>query len=75
MPYESTLSATGEVTLPTELRERLRLEPGDKITYEIEDDQAILRRAAPFDVSFHAAVAETLDEWSSPEDEEAFRDL
>lgn len=28
-----------------------------------------------FDAAFHASLAMTLDEWLSPEDEEAFRDL
>jgi len=32
-------------------------------------------RVAPFDAAYHAAVAETLEEWASPEDEEAFGDL
>jgi hypothetical protein len=28
-----------------------------------------------FDRAFHAALAETLDEWDTPEDDETFRDL
>lgn len=51
------------------------MEPGDRVVYEIENDQAVLRRAEPIDVAFHAALSETLDEWASPEDDEAFRDL
>ena len=51
------------------------MEPGDRVVYEIENDQAALRRAEPIDVAFHAALSETLDEWASPEDDEAFRDL
>jgi hypothetical protein len=33
------------------------------------------QRDSPFDAAYHAAVSETLEEWASPEDEEAFRDL
>jgi metal-responsive CopG/Arc/MetJ family transcriptional regulator len=29
----------------------------------------------PLDAAFHASLLATLEEWSSPEDEEAFRDL
>ncbi len=32
----------------------------------------MLKRTEPFDAAFHAALSATLDEWSSPEDEEAF---
>lgn len=75
MTYRSRLSSKGQVTIPSEVRERLHLEPGDTVIYEVEDERAVLRRAEPFDVAYHAALSETLDEWTSPEDEEAFRDL
>ncbi len=75
MPNQSRLSSKGQVTIPVEIRKKLRLEPGDTVIYEIEDDRAVLRRAEPFDIAYHAALTETLDEWASPEDEEAFRDL
>lgn len=29
----------------------------------------------PFDKAYHAALSATLEEWHSPEDDEAFRDL
>ena len=75
MPYQSKLSSKGQVTIPVEVRTKLGLEPGDVVIYEIEEERAVLRRAEPFDVAFHAALSDTLDEWSSPEDEEAFGDL
>jgi hypothetical protein len=31
-----------------------------------------LKRVEPFDVAFHQALAQTLSEWASDEDEEAF---
>ena len=75
MAYQSRLSSKGQVTIPVEVRDKLHLEPGDAVTYEIEGDRAVLRRAEPFDIAYHAAVSDTLGEWASPEDEEAFRDL
>ena len=75
MHYRSRLSSKGQVTIPSEVRERLHLEPGDTVIYEVEDDRAVPRRAESFDIAYHAALTDTLDEWTSPEDEEAFGDL
>ena len=44
--------------------------------YEIQEGGgAMLRRVSPFDVVFHLALSDTLEEWDSPEDDEAFSDL
>lgn len=71
----SKLSSKGQVTIPREIREAIRLKPGDMLTYELRDDIVMIRRVEPFDVRFHAAVSETLDEWTTAEDDQAFRDL
>lgn len=75
MTYRSRLSSKGQVTIPSEVRAKLLLEPGDTVLYELEGGRAVLRRAEPFDIAFHAALSDTLDEWTSPEDDEAFGDL
>jgi len=71
----SKISQKGQVTIPKKIREALRAKPGDMIEYEVQGNIVVLRRAGPFDRAFHAALSDTLTEWSSPEDEEAFRDL
>jgi len=71
----SRLSADGQITVPKEVREVLKLEPGDLVAYEIQSGEVLLRRAEPFDAAFHKALSATLDEWDTPEDDEAFRDL
>lgn len=71
----SKLSSKGQVTIPREIREKVRLEPGHLVAYEVKDGVIILKRVEPFDAAFHEALSKTLDEWNSPEDEEAFRDL
>ncbi len=75
MVYTSRLSSKGQVTIPSEVRESLRLVAGDLVEYEVRAEEVVLKRIEPFDAAFHAALSTTLDEWSSPEDEEAFRDL
>ena len=69
------ISSKGQVTIPKRVRESLHAKPGDLIQYEIQGDIVRMRRLEPFDETFHAALSDTLTEWSSPEDEEAFRDL
>jgi AbrB family looped-hinge helix DNA binding protein len=71
----SRLSSKGQVTIPKKVRDQLGAAPGDLITYEVKGNVVTMKRAEPFDAAFHSAVSRTLDEWTSPEDEEAFRDL
>lgn len=71
----SKLSSKGQVTIPRRVRDKLGAKPGDTIVYEVRGDAVRLKRLEPFDAAFHAALSQTLDEWNSPEDEEAFRDL
>ncbi len=73
--WSSKLSAKGQVTVPKEVRETVGLEVGDLVEYRIEDGRVIMTRIELFDALFHKAVSETLDEWASPEDDEAFHDL
>jgi len=71
----SRLSRKGQVTIPKAVRETLELEPGDLVGYQVSNGVVTLRRLDPFDEGFHAALSDTLDEWASTEDDEAFRDL
>jgi antitoxin PrlF len=75
MQLSSRLSVKGQITVSKEIRDLLALKPGDVIAYEVRNGTVILRRAEPFDTALHEALSATLDEWATPEDEEAFRDL
>jgi len=69
------LTTKGQVTVPKEIREKLRLEPGDVLGYEVEGDEMRVRKVQRFDAAWHLELSGTLEEWNSPEDDEAFRDL
>lgn len=71
----SRMTSKGQVTLPKEVREALDLGKGDLLAYEIQRKVVILKKVGPFDWAFHGAVAETLEEWERPEDEEDFGEL
>ena len=61
--------------MPTPVRKALQLKAGDLIGFEIEGDEVRLRRATALDLAFAQALEGTLSEWSSKQDDEAFRDL
>ncbi len=72
----SKVSSRGQTVLPKKIREHLQLAVGGIVTYQIENDRVILRRLPSFDEDYYRSLDATLsEEWSSPEDEEAFRDL
>jgi antitoxin PrlF len=68
----SRISAKGQVTIPKEIRDQLELHASDFVAYELQDGCVLLRKLEPFDAQYHQALNATLDEWSTPEDEEAF---
>ncbi len=75
MPPTSRITSKGQTTIPREVRERLSLQPGDVVVYDLEDGDVRLRKQAPLDVAYLRAVQTTLSEWDSPEDAAAFDDL
>lgn len=71
----SKVSSKSQVTLPREVRKHLKLKQGDVIVYTVADEAVVMRKASPIDVAYLSAIEATLGEWSSPDDEQAFRDL
>lgn len=41
----ATITSKGQITIPLEIRQRLRLHQGDKVTFALEGDHAILKPA------------------------------
>jgi AbrB family looped-hinge helix DNA binding protein len=38
---ESTLTSKGQITIPKVVRDRLHLEPGDKVYFDVQDDGSV----------------------------------
>jgi antitoxin PrlF len=38
---ESTMTTKGQITVPKAVRDRLRLEPGDKVYFDVGDDGVV----------------------------------
>ena len=75
MLQTSRLTTKYQATVPTSVRKLLQLKAGDLVGFEIEGNEVRLRRATPLDVAFTEALEGTLTEWSSEQDDQAFRDL
>ena len=74
-PLTSRLTSKGQATIPVEVRKMLRLKQGDRIQFEMSKGNLLLRRAEPLDRAFRKLGEAAFEEWNSPEDEAAFREL
>lgn len=71
----SKVTTKYQTTIPLEVREQLGIQQGDMVAFELENGVVRLRRVVPLDVEYAKALVGTLSEWSSENDEEAYRDL
>ena len=71
----SKLTRKFQATVPEVVRKKLKLNAGDVIAFEIEDEIIKLRKARPIEIEFSSALVPTLSEWESENDEEAYNDL
>ena len=55
--------------------EALGLRQGDQLSWEMEDGSVRVRAIAPLDLEYLQSLDASLQEWSSPADEEAFAGL
>ena len=71
------ITSKGQTTIPREVREALKAAPGDLLAWDVEPDGTVrVRRVQAVDLEYLRAVEQTVrEEWSSQEDEEAYRDL
>lgn len=71
----SRLTRKYQATIPEPVRKLLNLEAGDAVAFDINDHTVQLRKAQPVDLAFAQGVEESLGEWDSAEDENAYGDL
>jgi len=71
----SKLTEKYQTTIPDTVRRLLYLEAGDVIAFDIKDKDVHIRKARPPDLAFTQSLEDTLNEWASEADEEAYRDL
>ncbi len=64
-----------QTTIPAEVRDQLNLKIGDSVIFEIIEGVVVLKKINSLDKTYLKAVAQTLSEWDSEEDERAYRDL
>lgn len=70
------VTAKGQTTIPQDVRNALKLTPGDLIAWEVgADGKATVRRVQAIDLEYLHAVEGTLGEWAGAADEEAYRGL
>lgn len=75
MQQTSKLTTKFQTTVPTRVRKLLQLKAGDRVGFEIDGNEVRLRRVTPLDLAFSQALEGTLPEWSSKQDDRAFKDL
>ena len=71
----SKVTARGQTTIPKKIRDEAGLTEGDMLAFEVAGNHLIVRKIVPTPDGYLHGISETLSEWSSPEDEEAWRDL
>lgn len=70
------VTTKGQATIPKRIREAAHIREGDILAFDLDSNNRItIKRTDPsVDVEL-PALQETLSEWNSPQDEEAWRDL
>ena len=69
------ITSRGQTTIPKRVREEANLNAGDTLSFEVHGNCLVVRKMSPVDDAYLHDLSQTLDEWNSPEDEEAWRDL
>ena len=69
------IGTRGQTTIPKRVRVAANLHAGDTLAFEVQPDHLVVRKMPVAQDAYLQGLARTLDEWNSPQDEEAWRDL
>ena len=64
-----------QTTIPQAVRKKLGIEKGDHVIFDIQEEGVLIKKVSPVDWEYLESISDTLSEWSSEADEEAYRDL
>ena len=71
----SKVTARGQTMIPKSIREAAGLYAGDTLAFETEGDRVVVRKVSRERDDESRDISETMSEWASAQDEEAWRDL
>lgn len=66
--HSSSVTVKGQTTIPADYRREVGLRAGDRVTFELDGDRIVLRKAVPVDDAWNAAQSRVMSEWGSEED-------
>ncbi len=69
------ITAGGQTTIPSPIREAADLQEGDIIAFELEGDHLLLHKVILEEDGYLKEITTIFGEWASPEDEEAWHDV
>lgn len=69
------ITSKGQITIPAAIRKAAQLKESDMLAFEIEDDHLVVRKITVSVDVYLDGVSGMLDEWTSPEDEKAWKGL
>ncbi len=69
------ITSKGQTTIPVSIRKAAQLENGDSVLFELKEDYVILKKIRLPEDDYLQSISATLQEWDSPEDEEAWSEL
>lgn len=71
----SRMTQKYQATIPAEVRRALRLKQGDTVQFEVAGARVTLKRQTAADRAYLTGLQQTLAEWDSSFDDEAYGDL
>ena len=71
----SRVTSKGQTTIPSKIRKSVGIKSGDILMFIASGDCVIMKKIESRADEYLESISETLNEWLSPEDEEAWRDL
>ncbi len=66
----SMISSKGQATISVTIRRKLKLSPGDIISFEADGDSVRIRKISSLDMEWTRAIESTLTEWNGNEDDD-----